>query len=84
MYYGWLTADERLAHFSKARDRILRRAKVAKSPSIQGPQSSEGDLVVLKKDPIRTDMSLVSKSSTNRNHVSVCSLWKNDYISYSR
>ena len=36
-----LTYDERLTRFSKTRERILGRFKVAESPYFQGPQSSE-------------------------------------------
>ena len=42
----WLTADEQLTRFSKSREQIVGRVKVTESPSIQGPQSSEEDLVV--------------------------------------
>ena len=37
----WLTADEQLTIFSKAREQILGRVKGKESPSVQGTQSSE-------------------------------------------
>ena len=42
----WLTSDERLTCFSRAREKNLGRVKGAESPSVQGPQSSEEDLVL--------------------------------------
>ena len=42
----WLTADEQLTRFSKAIEQIVGRFKGTESPSVQGPQSSEEDLVV--------------------------------------
>ena len=47
----WLTADEQLTRFSKAREKIVGRVKGTESPSVQGPQSSEEDLVVWKRTP---------------------------------
>ena len=35
----WLTADEKLTRFSKAREKILGRVKGSESPYVQGPQS---------------------------------------------
>ena len=40
-----LTADEQLTRFSKAREQIVRKFKGSESPSVQGPQSYEEDLV---------------------------------------
>ena len=34
----WLTANEQLLHFSKAREHIVRRVKRAESPYVQGSQ----------------------------------------------
>ena len=42
----WLTADEQLIRFSKAREQILGRVKGTESPFFQGPQSYEEDLVL--------------------------------------
>ena len=51
----WLTSDEQLTRFSKAREQILGRVKGIESSSVQGPQSSEEDLVVRERVPIRTE-----------------------------
>ena len=37
----WLTSDERLIRFRKARDKIVGRVKGSESPSVQGNKSSE-------------------------------------------
>ena len=37
----WLTVDDKLTRFSKAREQIIGRAKGTESPSVKGPQSSE-------------------------------------------
>ena len=42
----WLTADDQLTCFRKAREKIVGRVKVTELPSVQVPQSSEKDLVV--------------------------------------
>ena len=42
----WLTANEQLTRFSKDREQIERKVKGTESPSVQGPQSFEEDLVV--------------------------------------
>ena len=39
--YEWLTANEQLTRFSKAREQIVGRVKGTESKSVQGPQSSE-------------------------------------------
>ena len=36
----WLTADEQLTRFSKAREQIIGRVKGTESTYVQGPQSS--------------------------------------------
>ena len=46
---AWLTADDQLTHFSKAREQILGRVKGTESTSLQGPQYSEEDVVVRKR-----------------------------------
>ena len=51
----WLTADEQLTQFSKAREQILGRIKGSESPYVQGPQSSEEFLVVRERVPSSTD-----------------------------
>ena len=40
LYDEWLTDNERLTRFSKARERFLGRVRVAESPFVQGTQSS--------------------------------------------
>ena len=42
----WLNANERLTRFSKAREQLVVRVKVAESPSVHGTQYSEEDLVL--------------------------------------
>ena len=37
----WLTTDEQLTRFSKAREKIVGRVKGSESPYVQGSQSSE-------------------------------------------
>ena len=67
----WLTADEQLTRFSKAREQILGRAKGTESPSVQGPQSSEEDLIVRDRVPSRTEMPSVREPGTNGNHAPI-------------
>ena len=52
----WLTVDEQLTRFSKAREKIVGRDKVTESPSVKGPQYSEEDLVVRERFPCRTEI----------------------------
>ena len=52
----WFTANEQLTHFSKAREQIVGRVKVTESPSVQGTQSSDEDLVVRERVPSRTEL----------------------------
>ena len=51
-----LTAYEQLTHFSKAREQILGRVKGIESSYIQGPQSSEEDLVIRERVPSSTEI----------------------------
>ena len=51
----WLNVDEQLKCFRKAREKIVGRVKGTESPSIQGTQSSEEDLVVRERVPSRTE-----------------------------
>ena len=50
----WLTADEQLARFSKAREQIVWRVKGIELPSVQGTQSYEEYLLVRVRVPSRT------------------------------
>ena len=52
----WLNADERLTHFSKAREKIVGRVKGSESPYVKGPQSFEEDLVERDRVPSRDEM----------------------------
>ena len=63
-----MTADERLTHFSKSREQIVGRFKRAELPYVQGTQSSEEDLVVWERVPIRTNMISVRELVTYGNH----------------
>ena len=67
----WLTADEQLTCFSKAREQILGRVKGKESPSFQGTQSSEEYLVVRERVPSRTEIPLVLEPGTNGNHAPI-------------
>ena len=67
----WLTADNKLTGFRKARERIVGRVKGSESPYIQGPQSSEEDLVVRERVPIRTERPSVREPGTNGNHAPI-------------
>ena len=62
-----MNADERLTYFSKAMEQILGGIKGSESPSIQGHQSSEEDLVVRERVPSSTEISLVREPGTNGN-----------------
>ena len=53
--YEWLTADEQLTRFSKARKKIVRRFKGTESPYIQGPQYSGENPVIRERVPSRTE-----------------------------
>ena len=55
----WLTADEQLTRFSKAREKIEGRVEGTESPYVQGPQSSDEDLFVRERVPIRTEIQSV-------------------------
>ena len=66
--YEWLTANEKLTRFSKAREQIIGRVKGTESPSVQGTQSSEDDLVVRERVPSRTEIPSVREPGTNGNH----------------
>ena len=52
----WLTANEQLTRFSKAREQIVGRVKGTELPYIQGPQYYEEDLVVRERVTSRTEM----------------------------
>ena len=66
-----MTADEQLTRFSKAREQIVGRVKRIESPSVQGPQSSEEDLVVRERVTSRTEIPSVREPGTNGNHAPI-------------
>ena len=55
LYDDWLTSNEKLTRFIKAREQVIGRGKGTESLSVQGIQSSEEALVVRERVPIRTD-----------------------------
>ena len=67
----WLTADEHLTHLIKYREKIIGRFKGTESPSVQGPQYSEEDLVVRERVPIRTERPPVREPGTNGNYAPI-------------
>ena len=71
LYDEWLTSDERLTRFIKAREKILGRVKGSESPSVQGTQSSEEDLVLRGRVPSRTYIPSVIEPGTDENHVPI-------------
>ena len=66
-----MTADEQLTRFSKDRDQVVGRVKGSELPSVQGPQSSEEDLVVMERVPSRTDRPSFIEPGTNGNHAPI-------------
>ena len=80
----WLTADERLTHSSKYRERIVGSFKGEELTSVQGPQYSEEYLVVRESSSSSTKRPPVSESITNRNNVTVFQVRNNRYSTYSR
>ena len=67
----WLTADEQLTRFSKAREQIVGRFKGTESPYVQGPQSSEEDLFVKERVQSSTERPSVIEPVTNGNHAPI-------------
>ena len=66
--YEWLTSDEQLTRFSKAREKIMGRVKVIEFLYVQGTQSSEEDLVVRERVPDSTEIPAVREPGTNGKH----------------
>ena len=71
MYDEWLTADDRLTHFRKARKQILGRVKGSEFASIQGHKPSEEDIVIMERVPIRNERPSVRETVTNGNHAPI-------------
>ena len=67
----WLTADDQLTRFSKAREQIAVRVKGTESSSVQGPQSYEVDLVLWERVPRSTERPSVREPGTNGNHAPI-------------
>ena len=67
----WLTVDEKLTRFIKAREQIVGRVKLTESPSVYGPRSSEEDLVVRERVPSSTEIPSVREPGTNGNHAPI-------------
>ena len=61
----WLTSDEQLTRFSKAREKIVGRVKGSELPYVQGPQHSEEDIVVRERVPRRNNSQSVREPGTN-------------------
>ena len=66
-----MTADEQFTRFIKVREKIVGRVKGSYPPYVQGPQSSEEDLVVKDRVPIRTERPSVREPGTNWNHAPI-------------
>ena len=67
----WLTANEQLTRFRKAREKIVGRFKGTESPSVQVPQSYKGYLVLRERVPSRTERPSVRDHGTNGTHVPI-------------
>ena len=67
----WLTANDQLTHFSKSMEQIVGRIKGTELPSVQGPQSSDEELVVRERVPSRTEIPSVREPGTNGNHAPI-------------
>ena len=71
LYDEWLTANEQLTHFNKAREQIVQRVKGTEFQYVQGLQYSEEDLVLRERVPRRTEMPPVRETGTNGNHAPI-------------
>ena len=79
-----MTADERLTSFSKYREKIVGRVKGADSPSVQGPQSSEEDLVLGEMVPSSTERLSFRETGADGNHSPFGQAKNNGYSSNSQ
>ena len=66
-----MTANEQLTRFRTSREKIVGRVKGTESPSVQGPQSSEEDLVVRERVTRRTERPSVREPGNNSNHAPI-------------
>ena len=64
----WLNYNEQLTLFIKSIDKIVSRFKVEESPSVQGLQYSEKDLLVRERVTSRTEMLSVIEPFTDGNN----------------
>ena len=67
----WLTSNEQLTRFRKAREQIEERVKGKESPYVQGTQSSEEDLVLREMVTRRTERPSVREPGNNGNHAPI-------------
>ena len=74
-----MTDDELLTRFRNPREPIVSRVKGAKSPSVQVPYSSEEDIVVRERVPIRNQRPEVIEPGTNGNHAPIGQAQNNGY-----
>ena len=68
MDYEWLTADEQLTRFIKAREKIVGRVKETEFPYVHGPKYYEEDLVLRERVPSRNERPPIRETATNGNH----------------
>ena len=66
-----MTADEQLTRFNKDREKIVGRVKGTESPSVQGHQYSEEDLVVRERVPSSNERPSVREPGTKGNHAPI-------------
>ena len=71
LYYGWLTSNDQVTRFRKARDNILERVKVPKTIYVQLTQYYEEDPVLKNMGSIRTDSLSFIDPGTGVNHAPV-------------
>ena len=64
----WLTTDEQLTCFIKAKEQIVGRVKGSESPYVQRTHYYEENLVVMERVISRTEMPPVREPGTNGNH----------------
>ena len=66
-----MNANEWLTHFSKAREQIVGRVKVPELSSVQGTQSSDGELSVMERFPSRAERLSVIELVNDGNHAPI-------------
>ena len=67
----WLTDNDWLTRFSKAREKIVGKVKGTEPPSVQGTQYSEEVLVLREMVPIRTERISLREPVTGGNHAPI-------------